>query len=388
MVVVCLVAAPAASQTVAVYFDEALTMRAMDCPGPGLDTLYVVAEDFNILFTGMEFKIEYPPSMVWLADMDMPPVTIGNTANGVSIGWSLPLNGFFPVQFMRVLVLWTCTDCATVNQPIKVVPHPTFGSIAAARFPDFELIYGSGKTSIICPEMDLDIKPGSCPNPFNIKYFEFAEDSKPMKGGVMPVALLGSETFDVSTVDLSSLRLEGVAPLMKGGGPAIRDVAGPVMDDADCACTTAGPDGYDDIMMKFLSQDIAAAIAPGYHGERTLTLTGYYLDGVALEAQDCIVIKGNKYLPFEYGNSVVLNDAYPNPFNPVTKISYFVPEAQHVTLAIYDVAGRLVQVLVNETVEAGEHSLEWHAKDVASGVYFTRMTTPGDTQVKRLTVLK
>lgn len=388
MVVVCLVAAPANGQMVKVYFDEALTMRAMDCPGPGLDTLYVVAEDFNILFTGMEFKIEYPPSMTWLADLDVPPVTIGNTSSGVSIGWSLPLNGFFEVRFMRVLVLWNCTDCATINQPISVVAHPEFGTICACRFPDFEIVYGSGSTSIICPEMDLDIKPGSCPNPFNIKFFEFAEGEKPMKGGVMPVALLGSATFDVSTVDLSSLRLEGVAPLSKGGGPKINDVAGPVVDDADCACTTAGPDGFDDIMMKFISQDIAAAIAPGYHGERTLTLTGYYLDGVALEAQDCILIKGNKYLPFEYSDKPVLKDAYPNPFNPVTKITFFVPENQFVQLAIYDVAGRLIEVLVNQTVEYGEHTLDWHADGVASGVYFTRMTTSGETQVKRLTVLK
>jgi hypothetical protein len=388
MVVVCLVAAPASSQTVKVYFDEGLTMRAMDCPGPGLDTLYVVAEDFNMFMVGLEFQIEYPPSIVWLADLDLPPVTLGNSATGVSIGWPLPLNGFTPVQVMRAVVLWTCNDCSVVNQPINVVPNPVSGFVRAARFPDYELIDGSGSTSMICQEMFLDIKPGSCPNPFNIKFFEFAEDSKPMKGGVLPVALLGSETFDVTTVDLSSLRLEGVAPLMIGGGPAIRDVAGPVMDDGDCACTTDGPDGYPDIMMKFRAQDIAAAIAPGYHGERTLTLTGYYLDGIMLEAQDCIEIKGNKFLPFEYGNEVVLNDAYPNPFNPVTKLSYYVPDNQHVTLAIYDVAGRLVQVLVNEAVEAGEHSLEWHAKDVASGVYFARMTTPGDVQVKRLTVLK
>ena len=84
----------------------------------------------------------------------------------------------------------------------------------------------------------------------------------------------------------------------------------------------------------------------------------------------------------------MLKDAYPNPFNPVTKITYFIPETQHVQLAIYDVAGRLVDVLVNQTVESGEHTLEWHADGVASGVYFTRMTVGNDTQVKRLTVLK
>ena len=78
----------------------------------------------------------------------------------------------------------------------------------------------------------------------------------------------------------------------------------------------------------------------------------------------------------------------PNPFNPVTRISYNVPTTQHVRIAIYDVAGRLVEDLVNETKAAGEHVVEWDAGRLPSGVYFYRMQTGGQTLVRRATLLK
>jgi hypothetical protein len=388
LVVVSFAVVPAAAQTgtVTVYFDEDWTMRSMDCPGPGLDTLYVVADGFAAFLGGIEFMIDYPPGMIWLADLAVPPATIGNSPTGISMGWAIPQNGNFPFEVMQALVLWTCDDCSVVNQHVSVVPHPLFGEVKAVGFPGYEEIIGTGRTSVVCQYADMDIKPGSCPNAFNIKLFEFAEDAKPMKGGVLPVAILGSESFDVSEVDLSSIRLHGVAPLPKGG-PHVRDVAGPDAGMNPCDCDVVGPDGYDDIMMRFRAQDVAEAIAPGMLGNRALTITGTYLDGVPFDASDCIFIVG-KVAPIMYSGDPELGYAYPNPFNPVTHLSYFIPESQHVRLAVYDVAGRLVDVLVDGVKDAGEHTLEWDASGVASGVYFGRMTAGEFTQVRRLTVLK
>jgi hypothetical protein len=382
-------ASPAAGQdgTLTAYFDPGFTQRTADCPGAVVGSVYIVAENWNYFISGIEFKVEYPPSMTWLADLDTPPVTIGSSPNGVSIGWPLPQSGFFPIQVMRALVLWNCTGCDSPNQQIKVVGHPVSGLVQVARFPDYALVEGRGRVSVVCPEVALDIKPGSCPNPFNIKLFEWANGEKPDKGGVLPVAVLGSATFDVTEIDLSSLRLEGVAPLAKGG-PHVSDVAGPVADPTGCGCTTAGADGYADLMMKFQSQAIAEAIAPGYEGDRELTLTGYYLDGVPFEAKDCIVIVGHEPVPMEYAGEPSLGDAYPNPFNPATRLTYFVPEAAHVRLAVYDVTGRLVDELVNGSVGAGEHVVEWHAKGLASGVYFGRLETGGVVDIRRLVLLK
>jgi len=71
---------------------------------------------------------------------------------------------------------------------------------------------------------------------------------------------------------------------------------------------------------------------------------------------------------------------YPNPFNPRTTVAFSLGERVHVTVAVYDVAGRLVRVLVDDDLAAGQHATVWDGRDsrgneVASGTYFTRMST-------------
>jgi len=88
-----------------------------------------------------------------------------------------------------------------------------------------------------------------------------------------------------------------------------------------------------------------------------------------------------------------LDGAYPNPFNPATTIRFFVPEAGTVSLRIYDVAGRLVQRLVSGPTPAGEHAVEWDGRSangnaVSAGVYFARLEWGGETQMKKIVLLK
>ncbi len=85
--------------------------------------------------------------------------------------------------------------------------------------------------------------------------------------------------------------------------------------------------------------------------------------------------------------------AAPNPFNPSTTISYYIPDARHVELAIFDISGRLVDRLVSQTMVAGEHSVQWNGTDtrgsrVASGVYFYRMTAGSIVDTKRMILIK
>ena len=63
----------------------------------------------------------------------------------------------------------------------------------------------------------------------------------------------------------------------------------------------------------------------------------------------------------------------PNPFNSTTRISYCIPGSCYVTLAIYDISGRTVQTLVNETQTAGSRSVNFDAGNLSSGVYFYRL---------------
>lgn len=128
--------------------------------------------------------------------------------------------------------------------------------------------------------VDVDIKPTSCPNPLNV-------NSK----GVLPVAILGTAELDVTTIDIASIRLDGVAPIRS----SYEDVAAPVSDDAeDCECTTAGPDGYLDLTLKFKKEEIIAALGEVNDGDLLeLTLKGVLSDvfgGLPIEGSDCVII--------------------------------------------------------------------------------------------------
>jgi hypothetical protein len=132
----------------------------------------------------------------------------------------------------------------------------------------------------------VDIKPSSCPNPLNVK-------SK----GVLPVAILGFEGFDVTQVDPDTVELEGVSPLRW----ALEHVATPIepftgKEDCNLECTEDEPDGYLDLTLKFDTQEVVAALGDVEDGDcLVLHLTGNLSDGGAIVGEDVMVIlKKNK----------------------------------------------------------------------------------------------
>lgn len=139
--------------TVGVYFDEAYTVMQKPCPGPGVfDYMYVVAYNFDAFILGIEYMISYPPSMTWIADLEIPPVTIGSSPTGISMGWDTPRNGFGGVLVQEVAFTWQCDGCNAMNEddPIVVMPHPEFGFVRAVDFPNYEFINAVGMTSLVC----------------------------------------------------------------------------------------------------------------------------------------------------------------------------------------------------------------------------------------------
>lgn len=90
------------------------------------------------------------------------------------------------------------------------------------------------------------------------------------------------------------------------------------------------------------------------------------------------------FTPTEY----VLEQNYPNPFNPTTTIKYQIPKSGFVQLKIYNVLGREVAVLVNETKSEGEYSVEFDAGKLSSGVYLYKLQTDSYVETKKLTLIK
>ncbi len=83
-----------------------------------------------------------------------------------------------------------------------------------------------------------------------------------------------------------------------------------------------------------------------------------------------------------------LNQNYPNPFNPTTTISYSISEKSYVTIKIFDVLGNEVASLINNQMEAGEHSVNFNASSLSSGIYYYQITAGNNIATKKLMLLK
>ncbi|MBN2461760.1 MAG: S8 family serine peptidase [Candidatus Cloacimonetes bacterium] len=84
---------------------------------------------------------------------------------------------------------------------------------------------------------------------------------------------------------------------------------------------------------------------------------------------------------------------FPNPFNPETTISYFLPSSCAVELKIYNIKGQLVKTLIDDTVTAGNHTTVWCGDDnnqrkVPTGIYLYRLKTKDDVKIRKMTLIK
>ena len=93
---------------------------------------------------------------------------------------------------------------------------------------------------------------------------------------------------------------------------------------------------------------------------------------------------GDEIIPLTYA----LHPNYPNPFNPVTHIQFTIPEQTNVKLQIFDVLGRRVDVLVNETLPFGHHEILWNPKNLSSGFYFYKLEAGSFMHTRKMILLK
>jgi len=244
--VMSLLVAPATARTptVTVYFDENLTMRSLDLGEPGMVTLYIVAEGFNSRVSAIEYKVDYPAGLTWVSDVDVPPVRIGTTAEGITQAWQHPIDASDRVVIATATARWD--PSLGSGGEVTVSPHPIFGWVRAAVAPDFRIVEADGEIS---------------------------------------------------------------------------------------------------------------QVGQGDHTPSTR-------------------------------NKPVLYGASPNPFNPSTHISFFIPRSEHVRLNVYDVTGRLITQLLNEVQSRGDHTVEWSADNMPSGVYFFQLEAGDFSQQKKVMLLK
>jgi hypothetical protein len=90
----------------------------------------------------------------------------------------------------------------------------------------------------------------------------------------------------------------------------------------------------------------------------------------------------------ELPSAFALDQNHPNPFNPTTVIGYRLPVAGNVNLAVYDMLGREVAVLVDEMKMPGSHEVKFDTIGLSSGVYFYRLRAGDFVETKRLVLLR
>jgi hypothetical protein len=161
----CLAAASADAQVtpvpyVQVYFDEFHTVTVLEeCPTAPAGTLYVVAHNWNMWMSAIEYRIEYPPEVGFLGDSidEDRQLAIGQSPTGIAIAWkNTPGKAFVSLRLQTVSVLWNCEDCQTQNVTITVVKSPDSDPtqpnhlVRALDWPDEAEHWGFGMAAYLC----------------------------------------------------------------------------------------------------------------------------------------------------------------------------------------------------------------------------------------------
>ena len=95
-------------------------------------------------------------------------------------------------------------------------------------------------------------------------------------------------------------------------------------------------------------------------------------------------VAGEKTIPSEF----IVEQNYPNPFNPSTVIRYQLKSSEFVTLKVFDILGKEVEILVNERQTSGLHEIKFNAANLSSGIYFYQLNANGSVLTKKAVLLK
>ncbi len=146
---------------------------------------------------------------------------------------------------------------------------------------------------------------------------------------------------------------------------------------------TSNANFYFPITLKGLSIKIDAQRTSGetYNGS-------FILDNLRLVYPNHTPVSNELTKDGDLPKNFILHQNYPNPFNPSTNIAFSLPKNSAVKLAVYDLLGREVKVLVHENLRSGNYNYTFNASDLASGVYFYKLKTDMGILSQKMTLIK
>jgi hypothetical protein len=83
-----------------------------------------------------------------------------------------------------------------------------------------------------------------------------------------------------------------------------------------------------------------------------------------------------------------LEQNYPNPFNPTTNIKFQISKSGFVKMVVYDILGREIATLVNESLSPGTYEVEWDATIYPSGVYYYKLAATNYTETRKMVLIE
>lgn len=135
-----------------------------------------------------------------------------------------------------------------------------------------------------------------------------------------------------------------------------------------------------------------------YRFSKKLGVIEYFKGGIieiTYELRGCKIsgeIFGNLLVSVDNGNNLInqfnLNQNYPNPVNPTTKIKYSIPKTSKVKLTVFDVLGVGIETLVNEEEPVGIYEVSWNANGLPSGIYFYQLRAGEFVDTKKMMLLR
>lgn len=251
-----------------------------------------------------------------------------------------------------------------------------------------------------------------------VEYGTFLNNDALVFGGAIFCHIEASPTFDHCTIVGNDAHL--------GGGIMTVYYSFPTMQNSIIAFSTdgSGINCYDELghptYLEISCSDVFENVGGGYTGwiedqtgiHGNIAADPLFCD---LDAGDLTVATTSSCLPDNNECNVVmgafgegctitpapestpaaplLGVAWPNPFNPHTSLVFTLPRAQHVHIAVLDLSGRRIKVLVDRYAPPGSHTISWDGRDdtghpVPSGAYVVRMETTGQVQAHKITLLR
>ena len=233
---------------------------------------------------------------------------------------------------------------------------------------DYELIDGIDRGD----EIEIVGYSGYYNTTYQIKDFEYREISS---GNALPDPIV------VSPSEANSSEYEGTWISVLGNVTAVTPVSTTgtnlTIDDATSVMVwnSTGID-VSSFVVGYRGQFIGAGSQ--YNSQYQL-LVGYQSDITTVVGVDDDILVAERF---------ELIPAYPNPFNPITKISFAIDTPSEIQLDVYDVNGKLIDTILKGYYQSGMHGIEWNASEFASGMYFVHLVKQGKRRTQKVMLLK